>query len=127
LKESNSRNAQGAYRSGSHATEVIKMFPGTRVQLLGPRERDQSDQGFVDWKFMSVLSWGEQPRGTWVLDIIDEVSRITASYMTGALLKVPRHKPDARGFDSRVMGRRFDTVLPDQGYHTSQGPVTDEY
>jgi len=23
---------------------------------------------------MSVLSWGEQPRGTWVLDIIDEVT-----------------------------------------------------
>lgn len=46
---------------------------GTRVQLLSPRERDQSEKGFVDWKFMSVLSWGEQPGGTWVLDVIDEV------------------------------------------------------
>lgn len=50
------------------------MFAGTRVQLLSPRQRDQSDKGFVNWKFMSVLSWGEQPQGTWVLDIIDEVS-----------------------------------------------------
>ncbi|XP_023717967.1 neuroendocrine convertase 1 isoform X2 [Cryptotermes secundus] len=46
---------------------------GTRVQLLSPRERDQSDKGFVGWKFLSVLSWGEQPRGKWVLDIIDQV------------------------------------------------------
>jgi proprotein convertase subtilisin/kexin type 1 len=52
----------------------MKMFAGTRVQLLSPRELDQSDKGFVDWKFMSVLTWGEQPRGTWVLDITDKVS-----------------------------------------------------
>jgi hypothetical protein len=60
-----------------HTTEVITISAGTRVQLLSPRQRDQSDKGFVNWKFMSVLSWGEQPRGTWVLDIIDEVSRAT--------------------------------------------------
>ncbi|XP_021936624.1 neuroendocrine convertase 1-like isoform X2 [Zootermopsis nevadensis] len=46
---------------------------GTGIQLLSPRQRDQSDKGFEDWKFMSVLSWGEQPSGTWILDIIDEV------------------------------------------------------
>jgi hypothetical protein len=66
----------GAGRSGSHATEVMKVFPGTRVQLLSPREHDESDKGFVDWKFLSVLSWGENPRGTWVLDIVDKVSRL---------------------------------------------------
>jgi proprotein convertase subtilisin/kexin type 1 len=57
-----------------HTTEVISLFAGTRVQLLSHRQHDQSDKGFVNWKFMSVLSWGEQPRGTWVLDIIDEVT-----------------------------------------------------
>jgi len=60
-----------------HTTEVISLFTGTRVQLLSPRQHDQSDKGFVNWKFMSVLSWGEQPRGTWVLDIIDEVTGAT--------------------------------------------------
>lgn len=63
--------------SGSHhTTEVITLFAGTRVQLLGPRQLDQSRLGFVNWKFMSVLSWGEQPKGTWVLDIIDEVTGV---------------------------------------------------
>jgi subtilisin-like proprotein convertase family protein len=60
-----------------HTTEVITLFAGTKVQLLSHRQLDQSDKGFVNWKFMSVLSWGEQPRGTWVLDIIDEVTGAT--------------------------------------------------
>ena len=30
----------------------------------------------MKWKFMSVATWGEDPKGTWYLDIIDEVSRL---------------------------------------------------
>ena len=64
---------------GNHrTTEVISLFAGTRIQLLSPRIYDQSDKGFVNWKFMSVLTWGEQPRGTWILDIMDEVNGDTA-------------------------------------------------
>ncbi|KAJ9600056.1 hypothetical protein L9F63_009647, partial [Diploptera punctata] len=46
---------------------------GTTVQLLSPRNLDRSDKGFTNWKFMSVLTWGENPRGTWTLDIVDKV------------------------------------------------------
>lgn len=58
-------------------TLSVRPFTGTTIQLLSPRQRDQSDKGFEDWKFMSVLSWGEQPSGTWILDIIDEVRNAT--------------------------------------------------
>ncbi|KAG7206694.1 hypothetical protein KM043_000369 [Ampulex compressa] len=46
---------------------------GTRVQILRPRKLDDSAAGFAGWKFMSVASWGEDPRGPWTLDILDEV------------------------------------------------------
>lgn len=35
---------------------------------------DDSEEGFVNWKFMSVASWGEDPRGIWRLEISDSVS-----------------------------------------------------
>lgn len=48
-------------------------FQGTKVQILKPRKLDDSTAGFEKWKFMSVASWGEDPRGRWILDILDEV------------------------------------------------------
>ncbi|XP_077275283.1 neuroendocrine convertase 1 [Temnothorax americanus] len=46
---------------------------GTLVRILSPRKLDNSDAGFTKWKFMSVATWGEDPRGTWTLDILDEI------------------------------------------------------
>lgn len=46
---------------------------GTKVQILKPRKLDDSAAGFEKWKFMSVASWGEDPRGSWFLDIHDEI------------------------------------------------------
>ncbi|XP_043523370.1 neuroendocrine convertase 1-like isoform X1 [Frieseomelitta varia] len=46
---------------------------GTKVQILKPRKLDDSAAGFEKWKFMSVASWGEDPRGSWFLDILDEI------------------------------------------------------
>ncbi|XP_018346509.1 PREDICTED: neuroendocrine convertase 1-like [Trachymyrmex septentrionalis] len=46
---------------------------GTLAQILSPRKLDNSDAGFTKWKFMSVATWGEDPRGTWTLDILDEI------------------------------------------------------
>ncbi|XP_063215967.1 neuroendocrine convertase 1-like [Bacillus rossius redtenbacheri] len=45
---------------------------GTRVQLLSTRKLDKSDYGFKNWTFMSVLTWGEDPRGVWQLEIVDK-------------------------------------------------------
>ncbi|XP_060091637.1 neuroendocrine convertase 1 [Heteronotia binoei] len=44
---------------------------GTNTVLLAERQRDKSPNGFKDWDFMSVHTWGENPTGTWTLKIID--------------------------------------------------------
>lgn len=44
------------------------------MQLLAPRKLDKSTLGFIDWTFMSVMTWGEEVEGTWVVKIIDNVS-----------------------------------------------------
>ncbi|KAF2349687.1 Peptidase S8 pro-domain [Trinorchestia longiramus] len=44
---------------------------GTRTTLLTPRDKDVSREGFLSWPFMSVHTWGEDPRGTWTLTILD--------------------------------------------------------
>lgn len=45
--------------------------------LLAERERDTSANGFRNWDFMSVHTWGEDPAGTWTLRITDTVSHVT--------------------------------------------------
>lgn len=55
------------------ALEMYLTSPaGTKVQILSPRKRDTSSAGFEDWRFMSVLTWGEQPRGLWLLEVVDK-------------------------------------------------------
>ncbi|XP_019387260.1 PREDICTED: neuroendocrine convertase 1 [Crocodylus porosus] len=49
---------------------------GTSTVLLAERERDKSPNGFKNWDFMSVHTWGENPAGTWVLRITDVSRRI---------------------------------------------------
>lgn len=48
---------------------------GTSTVLLAERERDSSPNGFKNWAFMSVHTWGEDPEGTWVLRITDVSGR----------------------------------------------------
>lgn len=41
---------------------------GTRSTILPRRKNDDDErQGFIDWPFLSVFCWGEDPRGTWTL------------------------------------------------------------
>ncbi|XP_048450874.1 neuroendocrine convertase 1 isoform X2 [Rhincodon typus] len=49
---------------------------GTNTVLLAERERDSSPNGFKNWAFMSVHSWGEDPLGTWLLRITDVSGRM---------------------------------------------------
>lgn len=44
---------------------------GTPTTLLSPRVADRSTEGFQDWAFMSVHTWGEDPQGVWRLNISD--------------------------------------------------------
>lgn len=47
---------------------------GTKVQILGSRKLDKSNQGFENWSFMSVMTWGEYAYGEWKITIHDKVS-----------------------------------------------------
>lgn len=49
---------------------------GTSTVLLAERERDTSSNGFKNWDFMSVHTWGEDPTGTWTLSITDVSGRM---------------------------------------------------
>ena len=42
---------------------------GTRTTLLQKRKNDKQERDFHDWPFMSVHFWGEQPVGTWTLEM----------------------------------------------------------
>lgn len=42
---------------------------GMRSQLLHPRPKDNSTEGFEQWPFTSVQFWGESPAGLWKLHI----------------------------------------------------------
>lgn len=42
---------------------------GTRSQLLARRPQDSSRAGFQDWPFLTVFCWGENPKGTWELEV----------------------------------------------------------
>ncbi|KAK6049761.1 convertase P-domain protein, partial [Cooperia oncophora] len=42
---------------------------GCTIQLLQPRKNDDSPDGLSQWPFISVGHWGENPRGTWKLEV----------------------------------------------------------
>jgi hypothetical protein len=47
---------------------------GTNTMLLSERLGDNSNEGFNNWAFMSVHTWGENPSGVWKIRINDQVS-----------------------------------------------------
>ncbi|KAI7862795.1 peptidase S8/S53 domain-containing protein [Spinellus fusiger] len=55
--------------------EILLESPqGVQSQLGTPREHDTSNEGFLEWTFMSVKHWGENPVGHWTLRIIDHIN-----------------------------------------------------
>ena len=56
----------------------VNHVSGTDTVLLSSRPMDLSTKGFLRWPFMSVHTWGEDPRGTWRLDVVDRVGRHTS-------------------------------------------------
>ena len=57
-------------RRGSLEINLISPC-GTKSKLLGLRKFDLSQKGFRKWPFMTVFHWGEDPRGTWTLEIVN--------------------------------------------------------
>ena len=52
---------------------------GTRSTLLDARPQDYSSSGYIDWPFMTTHSWGENPRGRWILEIHNDAYSKRAS------------------------------------------------
>ncbi|KAK6105703.1 Subtilase family protein [Brugia pahangi] len=73
------------YPIRGHLSILIISPKGTKTQLLSVRRRDKSSAGFQHWPFMSVHTWGENPRGIWQLHIEDKVNWLNLS-LTVALL-----------------------------------------
>ena len=48
---------------------------GTRSQLIPRRSHDRSRGSYKEWPFMSVHFWGEDPVGTWKLEIMNSGER----------------------------------------------------
>ena len=42
---------------------------GTLSTILMPRAFDRQPGGYIDWPFMSVMFWGENPTGQWTVNI----------------------------------------------------------
>ena len=78
-------------------------FSGTTVTILRPRRKDDSADGFDDFKLMSVATWGENPAGKWTLEIRDDVSTTMPSRegcLLGRLCRLPLSA-------NRAWGRRY--------------------
>lgn len=48
---------------------------GLETMLLSERPSDGSKDGFINWSFMSVHSWGENPKGKWSIKILDRTGK----------------------------------------------------
>ncbi|VDK49650.1 unnamed protein product [Anisakis simplex] len=66
-----------AYPVRGHLSIYLVSPQGTVTQLLKVRREDKSPNGFRHWPFMSVHTWGENPKGLWQLEVYDKSGRIT--------------------------------------------------
>ncbi|XP_044262111.1 neuroendocrine convertase 1-like [Tribolium madens] len=54
--------------------EIFLTSPsGSKVEILAKRKLDKSSNGFKNWSFMSVMTWGERVEGLWTVNISDQV------------------------------------------------------
>ncbi|KAF7266987.1 hypothetical protein GWI33_019767 [Rhynchophorus ferrugineus] len=108
---------------------------GTTVQLLAPRKLDKSPRGFINWTFMSVMTWGELSTGLWTLVIADDkgpeenVGNIGESVLIlRGTKKPPVHMMNGpRNYNedyNRIHNRMGDVKYPNTVYKR-QEPVLD--
>ncbi|XP_076285047.1 neuroendocrine convertase 1 isoform X2 [Lasioglossum baleicum] len=100
---------------------------GTTVQLLKPRKLDDSSDGFKRWKFMSVATWGEDPSGSWLLDIVDEIGPKENNGTMGSFLLVlhgTTEIPNYRKNGPRVYDREYNR-LRDTNEYPGMNPTAD--
>uniref|UniRef100_UPI00398F34DC PC3-like endoprotease variant B n=1 Tax=Pristiophorus japonicus TaxID=55135 RepID=UPI00398F34DC len=64
---------------GDLSVDLISPF-GTKSRLLETRRFDVSRAGLSKWTFMSVHSWGENPKGTWTLKVSDNKYKVVKCF-----------------------------------------------
>ena len=62
------------FQKYSSFKKFLFLLKGTNTVLLSERAGDRSADGFKNWAFMSVHTWGEDPTGICKVRIHDRVS-----------------------------------------------------
>ncbi|KAI4458893.1 proprotein convertase subtilisin/kexin-related [Holotrichia oblita] len=96
------------------ALEISLTSPaGTKVQILGSRKLDKSSQGFENWSFMSVMTWGEYAYGEWKITIHDKVSTSSNSGTVGEfrlILHGTKELPQHMQYGPRTYNHNYNRV-----------------
>lgn len=101
-----------------HLTIHLTSPQRTRSILGAGRASDVDTGGFQDWTFMSVFHWGEDPRGTWLLEVKD--TRVDLTGTLGTLDKfkliisgIPCVRSDWQKLDDAVSGSAIAAATND--------------
>ena len=68
---------------------------GTVSNILPRRSKDDSNDSYIDWPFLSVHFWGENPEGNWTLFVLygGDIGTVIVSNLTfifyGTIMKPP--------------------------------------
>jgi proprotein convertase subtilisin/kexin type 1 len=94
---------------------------GTPTMLLSERENDLSSDGFNNWPFMSVHTWGENPSGIWKLRIND----ISDRENTGVLkdFKLVLHGTDEQPDYIKNSPRQYESEQQSEGIESEKKDV----
>ena len=61
---------------------TIKLIsPRGTVAVLLPQRRQDSGSSFTDWEFMSTHTWGEDPKGTWTIELENRGKAFFTSFL----------------------------------------------
>lgn len=88
---------------------------GTKTILLSERPMDLSGEGFKNWTFMSVHNWGEDPRGTWKMNIRDKTGEDNSGVIKSVNLilhgtrDMPDHMMNSNG--RRIYNPNYNSVI----------------
>nr|XP_022900544.1 neuroendocrine convertase 1-like [Onthophagus taurus] len=96
------------------ALEAYLISPsGTKVQLLASRKLDKSKLGFINWSFMSVMTWGEDAAGKWTFIVEDKNGPFTNNGSisnTNLNLYGTKELPEHMKYGARVYNHNYNRV-----------------
>ncbi|XP_067951306.1 PC3-like endoprotease variant B [Watersipora subatra] len=90
---------------------------GTNSEMLSPRRKDDS-KGGIDFTFMTVRCWNENPRGTWKLTITDTGADSDVSTFYGWSLTV-------LGTAQKTTTRDTSSLFDEKAYNPSKGTLNE--